>query len=152
MHLKKAAAVLEFSAPVKQLGKMLGAGVHVMHNDATGELRLEPTDHVVPSAIQDDVEFIALAPSQKTGKTKRSRAVKPVLDTLPPPYKLPVADDLRNCSESWTPACIRSKSRANIHCSLLTGGTRTLRRSAWHQGRKEQLHGSLWIRRPISAR
>lgn len=109
MHLKKAAAVLEFSAPVKQLGKMLGPGVHVMHNDVTGELRLEPTDHAVPSAIQDDVEFIDLAPSQKAGKTKRSRAVKPVLDTLPPPYKLPVADDLRNCSESWTPACIRSK-------------------------------------------
>ncbi|EXL91555.1 hypothetical protein FOIG_15306 [Fusarium odoratissimum NRRL 54006] len=107
VHLKKAAAVLEFSAPVKQLGKMLGAGVHVMHNDATGELRLEPTDHAVPSAIEDDVEFIALAPSQKTGKTKRSHAVKPVIDTLPPPYKLPVADDLRNCSESWTPACIR---------------------------------------------
>ncbi|KAF4501947.1 Tripeptidyl-peptidase I precursor [Fusarium agapanthi] len=107
VHLKKAAAVLEFSAPVKQLAKMLGPGVHVMHNDATGELRLEPTDDAVPSAIEDDVEFIALAASQKTGKTKRSRAVKPVLDTLPPPYKLPVTDDLRNCSESWTPACIR---------------------------------------------
>ncbi|KAI7760778.1 hypothetical protein ACKAV7_003508 [Fusarium commune] len=107
VHLKKAAAVLEFSAPVKQLGKMLGAGIHVMHNDATGELRLEPTDHAVPSAIEDDVEFIALAPNSKAGKTKRSRAVKPVIDTLPPPYKLPVADDLRNCSESWTPACIR---------------------------------------------
>jgi tripeptidyl-peptidase I len=109
VHLKKAAAVLEFSAPVKQLGKMLRAGVHVVHDDATGDLRLEPTDHAVPSAIEDDVEFIALAPYSKAGKAKRGRAVKPVIDTLPPPYKLPVADDLRNCSESWTPACIRSK-------------------------------------------
>jgi tripeptidyl-peptidase-1 len=137
VHLKKAAAVLEFSAPVKQLGKMLGAGVHVMHNDATGELRLEPTDHAVPSAIEDDVEFIALAPSQKTGKTKRSHAVKPVIDTLPPPYKLPVADDLRNCSESWTPACIRSKSNARSDRFLLTGDIRALRRSSWNQGSKE---------------
>ncbi|KAM0231221.1 hypothetical protein ACHAPO_008599 [Fusarium lateritium] len=107
VHLKKTAAMLEFSAPVHQLDELLGAGVHVVHNDATGELRLEPTDHVVPSAIEDEVEFIDLAPSSKAGKAKRSRAVKPVPDALPPPYKLPVADDLRNCSESWTPACIR---------------------------------------------
>ncbi|XEV07198.1 hypothetical protein FSHL1_012485 [Fusarium sambucinum] len=107
VHLKKTAAMLEFSAPVHQLDKLLGAGVHVVHNDATGELRLEPTDHAVPSVVEDVVEFIDLAPSSKAGKAKRRRAVKPVPDALPPPYKLPVADDLRNCSESWTPACIR---------------------------------------------
>ncbi|KAF4335790.1 tripeptidyl-peptidase I precursor [Fusarium beomiforme] len=107
VHLKKAAAVMEFTASVKKLGKMLGGGVEVMRNDVTGELRLEPSGHEVPSAIEDDVEFIALTPPPKAGKTKRSRSVKPVLDTIPPPYKLPVADDLRNCSESWTPACIR---------------------------------------------
>ncbi|KAM0245886.1 hypothetical protein ACHAP5_005036 [Fusarium lateritium] len=107
VHLKKAAAVMEFSAQVNQLAHLLGDKVHVMHNDATGDFRIEPSDHEVPSEMKDYVQFITLAPSTKASKAKRSRPAKPSPAPLPPPYKLPVADDLRNCSESWTPACIR---------------------------------------------
>jgi tripeptidyl-peptidase-1 len=109
VHLKKAAAVMEFSAQVTQLAHLLGDKVQIMHNDATGDFRIEPSDHEVPSEMKDYVQFITLAPSTKGSKVKRSRPAKPSPAPLPPPYKLPVTDDLRNCSESWTPACIRSK-------------------------------------------
>ncbi|KAF4990835.1 hypothetical protein FGRMN_8216 [Fusarium graminum] len=107
VHLKKAAAVMEFSAQVTQLEHLLENRVQVMHNDATGELRLEPSDHEIPTTMQEYVQYVSLAKAPKATKAKRSRPAKSNPAALPPPYKLPVADDLRNCSESWTPACIR---------------------------------------------
>ncbi|KAF4446831.1 hypothetical protein F53441_9535 [Fusarium austroafricanum] len=107
VQLKKTAAVMEFSARVDQLENLIGAGVHIMRNAATGELRLEPSDHEIPPEMEDDVQFITLAPPAKAGKAKHSRSAKSNPAPLPPAYKLPVVEDLRNCSLSWTPECIR---------------------------------------------
>ncbi|KAJ4268919.1 hypothetical protein NW762_002990 [Fusarium torreyae] len=107
IQLRKAAAVLEFSARVDQLEKLLGAVIYIRRNTETGELGPEPLDFKVPAELEDDVQLITLISSPKAGITKRSGKAKSKPAPLPPPYKLPVAEDLTNCSLSWTPACIR---------------------------------------------
>ncbi|KAH6999723.1 peptidase S8/S53 domain-containing protein [Ilyonectria destructans] len=107
VRLKKAAAVMEFSARVDQLEDLMKTKYHIIQDNTTGERRLEPAIHEVPIGLQDHVQFIMLTPSSRAGGTKRSRAINSHVTRPSPPYRIPVPEDLRNCDLSWTPACIR---------------------------------------------
>ncbi|KAJ3549709.1 hypothetical protein NM208_g376 [Fusarium decemcellulare] len=109
VRLKKAAAVMEFSARLDQLDRLLKTKHYIVRDDETGELRLKSSTHDIPPELEDHVQFVTLAPSSRAGttKTKRSRATSPKYAPPPPPYKISVPQDLRNCSLSWTPECIR---------------------------------------------
>ncbi|KAH7141452.1 peptidase S8/S53 domain-containing protein [Dactylonectria estremocensis] len=107
IRLKNTAAVMEFSAGVDQLEDLFRTKYHILQDTTTGERRLEPSAHEVPTDLEDYVQFVALKPSSPTSQTKRSRSAssKPPPPSLP--YKIPVAEDLSKCDLSWTPECIR---------------------------------------------
>ncbi|KAF7187867.1 Aorsin, partial [Pseudocercospora fuligena] len=73
----------------------------------------------VPRQLREHVEFIK---SEKLSTLVLERRASPVSSVTTPHYNIAVSSSLKNCSESWTPSCIR---RAYLHkftayCMLIT--------------------------------
>ncbi|KAI1846330.1 hypothetical protein JX266_007535 [Neoarthrinium moseri] len=108
-RLRKASASIEFPATISQMEGLLKTEYQMSHDSRTGKRQLTSSAHIIPKGLEDHVHFVTVtagAPVEpnKPNLKRRSQpsAVSPLAlrDTHTP-------TDLRNCSLSWTPSCIR---------------------------------------------
>ncbi|KXS94667.1 hypothetical protein AC578_4884 [Pseudocercospora eumusae] len=92
LQLHKDRALLQFHTFGNALSEQLGLVL-------TGETT-QVIDYEVPHLLRDHVEFIK---SDKRSTWLERRASP----ATAPPYTMAVPTSLKNCSESWTPSCIR---------------------------------------------
>ncbi|KJY01663.1 protease S8 tripeptidyl peptidase I like protein [Zymoseptoria brevis] len=122
MHLKTTSSTLEFDAEIGQLDELFATTHYWSKHPETRKVKLLHEDYVIPSHLQKHIEFAHFLTTDRSKSDLRKRKTqlkngkrgqpdKGKGEPVPlPPYKdsLPLDPAQRaNCSENWTPACIR---------------------------------------------
>ncbi|KAK9420506.1 putative Peptidase S8/S53 domain-containing protein [Seiridium unicorne] len=107
VRLRKAAASMEFPATISQMESLLETEYHIRENSLTGKRQLEGSAHNIPTELEDHVHFVTSTLTSKNSKKRPASGKRAREFFSPSPYVTRSSVDLRNCSLSWTPACIR---------------------------------------------
>lgn len=101
--------MLEFSATIDQMEALFSTAHLLAVDPETKEARLQHEEYTIPQNLQEHIEFATISAVDNSKTDLRKRQSSGGKTGGIPAYKAPEPQHTGNCSESWTPACIRGE-------------------------------------------